>query len=228
MAGSGLAAEIQRKLFHSLMVLVAVVNWIGGPPLAIGFAGICLAFFLGFDFSRVRVYGYFPFRRVTDRVMRSSERTKLGANVFFAVGTMISLLLLYLLGIFLNLASLSFFQTEFICRWMLTGWLAVSAVIVSAIGDGAAAIVGMSIGRHQLRRNRTVEGSIGGFVFGFIAFLVLSYFIGIPWFYGIIAALMLVLVDVVAVSINDNLVNPVVLGIALAISEIIFTLIGVV
>lgn len=221
MAGSRFAAEIQRKLFHSLMVLVAVVNLVGGPPLAIGFAGICLAFFLGFDFSRVRVYGYFPFRRVTDLVMRSSERTRLGANVFFAVGTIFSLLLLYLLGYFL-------LQLGLTCYWMLTGWLAVSAVIVSAIGDGAAAIVGMSIGRHNLRRNRTVEGSIGGFVFGFVAFLGLSYFIGIPWFYGFIAALMLVLVDVVALSINDNLINPVALGIVLAISEIMFTIFGVV
>ena len=211
--------EIQRKLFHSLMVLVALVNWIGGPLLSIGFAGICLAFFLGFDFARVRVYGYFPFRRVTDRVMRASERTRLGANVFFAVGTLLSLLILYLLGAFLH-------RFGFTCYWMLTGWLAVSAVVVSAIGDGAAAIVGMSMGRHRLRAKRTVEGSIGGFVFGFIAFLLLSYFIAIPWFYGIIAALMLVVVDVVALTINDNLLNPIALGIALAISEIIFTLLG--
>ncbi len=218
---SRVITEIQRKLFHSLMVLVAMVNWIGGPPLSIGFAGICLAFFLGFDFTRVRVYGYFPFRRVTDRVMRSTERTRLGANVFFAVGTLFSFLFLYILGYFLH-------QFGITCYWMLTGWLAVSVVIVSAIGDGAAAIIGMSIGRHRLRDNRTVEGSIGGFVFGFIAFLPLSYFIGIPWFYGIIAALMLVLVDVVALSINDNLLNPIALGMALAISEIIFTLIGVV
>lgn len=221
MAGSKLVAEIQRKLFHSLMILVALVNLIGGPVLSIGFAGICLAFFLGFDFSRVRVYGYFPFRRVTDRVMRSSERTRLGANVFFAVGTLISLLSLYLLGNFLHRFGLT-------CYWMLTGWLAVSAVIVSATGDGAAAVVGMSIGRHRLRDNRTVEGSIGGFAIGFMAFLVLSYFIGIPWLYGLIAALMLVLVDVVALSINDNLLNPVVLGMALAVSEIMFTLFGVV
>jgi dolichol kinase len=203
------------------MVLVAIVNWVGGPILSIGFAGICLAFFLGFDFSRVRVYGYFPFRRVTDRVMRSAERTRLGANVFFAVGTLFSLLLLYVLGTFLQRFGL-------VCYWMLSGWLAVSAVIVSAIGDGAAAIIGMSIGRHRLRANRTVEGSIGGFVFGFLTFLLLSYFIGIPWFYGIIAALMLVLVDIVALSINDNLLNPIVLGVALAISEVLFTLFGVV
>lgn len=214
---SRVITEIQRKLFHSLMVLVAVVNWIGGLPLSIGFAGICLAFFLGFDFSRVRVYGYFPFRRVTDRVMRSTERKMMGANVFFAVGTLFALLFLYLLGGFLH-------QFGIVCYWMLTGWLAVSAVLVSAIGDGAAAIVGMSIGRHRLRDNRTVEGSIGGFVFGFLAFLVLSYFIGIPLYYGVIAALMLVLVDVVALPINDNLLNPVVLGIALAVSEIVLTL----
>ncbi|MFX0170168.1 MAG: hypothetical protein ACFE89_12570 [Candidatus Hodarchaeota archaeon] len=223
MAKPKLTTEFQRKFFHSLMILVVIVNWVGtqimlpihGPLLSIGFTGICLVFFIGFDFTRVRVYGYFPFRHITDRVMRPTERTKLGASVYFAVGALLIFLSLYLTSNFLLI------WFNFSCAWMLTGWLAVSAVLVSAIGDGAAAIIGLKFGRRRLKGNRTLEGAIGGFVFGFLAFLPLWYFIGIPWIYGLIAASVLFLVDLVSPSINDNLVNPVAIGFALAIFEIV-------
>jgi dolichol kinase len=104
---------------------------------------------------------------------------------------------------------------------MLTGWLAVTAVLVSAIGDGAAAIIGMKYGRRKLKGNRTLEGAIGGFIFGLLAFLPLWFFLGMPWIYGIIAASVLLIVDLVSPAINDNLVNPVSIGFALAFFEII-------
>ena len=215
--------EVQRKFFHSLMIVVAIVNWIGtqtmlpihGPLLSIGFTGICLVFFVGFEFTRVRVYGYFPFRHITDRVMRPKEKTGLGAAVYFAVGTLLAFLSLYLLS--------NSLQTWFgiSCTLMLTGWLAVTAVLVSAIGDGAAAIIGMKYGHRKLKGNRTLEGAIGGFIFGLLAFLPLWFFLGIPWIYGIIAASVLLIVDLVSPAINDNLVNPISIGFALAFFEII-------
>jgi len=222
MAKPTLRMEAQRKFFHSLMILVAIVNWIGtqillpiqGPLLSIGFTGICLVFFVGFEFTRVRVYGYFPFRHITDRVMRPKEKTKLGASVYFAVGTLLIFLSLYLVS---NLLQNWF---NFSCTLMLTGWLAVTAVLVSAIGDGAAAIVGIKFGRRKLRGNRTLEGAIGGFFFGFLAFLPLWFLLGIHWLYGLIAASVLFLVDVVSPTINDNLVNPVAIGFTLAFFEI--------
>ncbi len=207
--------EVQRKLFHSLMALVAIMNWIGGPPFSIGFAGICLAVFIIFDVIRIRVYGYFPFRSITDRVMRPKERTQLGANVFFAVGTLFTLLSLFIIGTILH----SSLQLQ--CYWMLTGWLGVAAVIIAAIGDAAAAIVGMTCGRHRLKGNRTVEGTIGGFIIGSISILPLWFFIGIPWVYGIIGAMMLVVIDITNPPMNDNLLNPVAIGFSLAGAEIL-------
>lgn len=222
MAKPTISMEAQRKFFHSLMILVVIVNWIGtqtmlpnhGPLLSIGFTGICLVFFVGFEFTRVRVYGYFPFRHITDRVMRPKEKTRLGASVYFAVGTLLIFLSLYLVS---NLLQ-NWFGIS--CTLMLTGWLAVTAVLVSAIGDGAAAIVGIKFGRRKLRGNRTLEGAIGGFFFGFLAFLPLWFLLGIHWLYGIIAASVLFLVDVLSPTINDNLVNPVAIGFTLAFFEI--------
>jgi dolichol kinase len=107
---------------------------------------------------------------------------------------------------------------------MLTGWLAVAAVLVSAIGDGAAAIVGLKYGRRKLKGNRTLEGAIGGFVFGFLAFLPLWFFLGIHWIFGLIAASVLFLVDLTSPSINDNLINPVSIGFTLAFFEIVVVL----
>jgi dolichol kinase len=215
MVKARLVTEVQRKLFHSLMVLVAIVNWIGGPPLSIGFAGVCLAVFIVLDFLRIRVYGYFPFRRITDRVMRPKERTQLGANVFFAVGTLFTLLSLFILG------ALLYSSIQLFCYWMITGWLGVAAVIVAAIGDAAAAIVGMICGRHRLKGNRTIEGTVGGFIIGSISILPLWFFLGIPWVYGIIGAMMLVIVDMTDLPLNDNLLNPVVIGFSLSGVEII-------
>jgi dolichol kinase len=107
---------------------------------------------------------------------------------------------------------------------MLSGWLSVTAVMVAAIGDGAAAIIGMRFGRHRIKGNRTLEGAIGGFFFGFLAFLPLWYFIGVPLVYGIIAATILLIVDLVASPIDDNLLNPIAIGITLALFEIIFVI----
>lgn len=218
MVKTTVATEVQRKLFHSLMALVAIVNWIGGPPFSIGFAGICLAFFIGFDIIRIRVYGYFPFRRITDRVMRPKERTRLGANVFFAVGTLFTLLSIYIIGTLLD------FNLQINCYWMIKGWLGVTAVIVAAIGDAAAAIVGMAWGKHQLKGNRTVEGTIGGFIIGSLSILPLWYFVGIPWIYGVIGATMLIIVDLANPPLDDNLLNPVIIGFSLAGVEIITTM----
>jgi dolichol kinase len=147
--------------------------------------------------------------------MRPKEKTGLGAAVYFAVGTLLIFLSLYLLS---NSLQTWF---GFSCTLMLTGWLAVTAVLVSAIGDGAAAIIGMKYGRRKLKGNRTLEGAIGGFIFGLLAFLPLWFFLGMPWIYGIIAASVLLIVDLVSPAINDNLVNPVSIGFALAFFEII-------
>ncbi|MFX1510027.1 MAG: hypothetical protein ACFFBR_06950 [Promethearchaeota archaeon] len=224
MAETVVTTEVQRKFFHSLMILVALVNAIGivlfgvphGSLLSIGFTGICLVFFLGLELSRIRVYGYFPFKRITDRVMRPRERTRIGASVYFAVGTMIIFLTLYLLG------NVLFTWFQLPCYWMLSGWLAVGAVLVAAIGDAMAAIIGIRFGRRRIKGNRTLEGAIAGFIFGFLAFLPLWFFIGIPWVYGLIAASVLLLVDFVASPIDDNLLNPIAIGLVLAFFEIMF------
>jgi dolichol kinase len=226
MADPIVTTEVQRKLFHSLMILVAVVNAIGlaffgipyGVLLSIGFTGFCLVFFFGFEVTRIRVYGYFPFKRITDRVMRPRERTRLGAGVYFAVGTMIIFLALYLI----SNSLLIWFQLP--CIWMLSGWLAVGAVMVAAIGDGMAAIIGVRFGRHRIKGNRTLEGAIAGFVFGFLAFLPLWFFFGIPWIYGLIAATVLLIVDLSAPPIDDNLLNPIAIGMVLAFFEIMFVI----
>ena len=219
---SRVIAEVKRKLFHSLMLIVVLVNWLGGPLLSIGFTAICLLVFLAFDYIRIRVYGYSPLRRVTETVLRPHERTMLGANVYFAIGTLATFLFLYLLGgLFLQHLGL-------LCRWLLTGWLAVMAVVVAAIGDGTAALIGLLCGCHHLKGGRTVEGTIGGFIGGFLASLPLSLLLGIPWFFGAVAAVMLMAVDVVNPPLNDNLVNPLATGFSLTIMEVSLVAFGVI
>jgi dolichol kinase len=224
MADPAVTKEVQRKLFHSLMICVAIVNAVGlalfgiphGVLLSIGFTGITLVFFLGIEITRIRVYGYFPFKRILDRVMRPRERTRLGASVYFAVGTMINFVSLFIIS---NVLLTFFDITAF---WMLSGWLAVGAVMVAAIGDGMAAIIGIRFGKHRIRDKRTLEGSLAGFIFGFLAFLPLWVLLNIPLIYGLIAAVMLLLVDISAPPLDDNLLNPIAIGLTLAFFETLF------
>ena len=94
-------------------------------------------------------------------------------------------------------------------------------MVVAALGDAGAAIVGKLIGRHRLGANRTVEGTIGGFIIGFLSFLPFWYLFGMPYFYGLIAAGMLVLVEVSQVPLNDNLLNPIAIGFSLTFMDIL-------
>jgi dolichol kinase len=224
MADPIVTKEVQRKLFHSLMICVAVVNAVGlalfgiphGVLLSIGFTGITLVFFLGIEITRIRVYGYFPFKRIMERVIRPRERTRLSASVYFAVGTMITFVALFIISNVL----LAFFDIT--AYWMLTGWLAVGAVMVAAIGDGMAAIIGIRFGKHRIRNNRTLEGALAGFIFGFLAFLPLWFLLDIPIIFGLIAAFMFFFVDISAPPLDDNLLNPIALGLTLAFFEVMF------
>jgi dolichol kinase len=107
---------------------------------------------------------------------------------------------------------------------MLSGWLAVGTVWVAAIGDAMAAIIGIRFGQRRIKGNRTLEGAIAGFIFGFLAFLPLWFLIGIPWVYGLIAASVLFFVDLTAPPIDDNLINPIAIGLVLAFFEIMFVI----
>lgn len=92
--------------------------------------------------------------------------------------------------------------------------IALVAIYTLAIGDPMAAIVGISIGKHQVVKNKSVEGSIAFFLVSFFfAFVVL--FIHFPEgmtgkILGVsfLLALFATLFEMIPLKIDDNLTIP--------------------
>ncbi|MFH1751453.1 MAG: phosphatidate cytidylyltransferase [archaeon] len=86
--------------------------------------------------------------------------------------------------------------------------IVLGALIVVVFGDSVATIVGLTIGKHRLLNNRTLEGSVAGIVAAFI-FLSILFPPNIAFlvaFTGMLAEFL---------PVNDNLSIPIVSGMVL-------------
>ncbi|MDR2707937.1 MAG: haloacid dehalogenase-like hydrolase [Nitrososphaerota archaeon] len=81
-----------------------------------------------------------------------------------------------------------------------------AAIAIFTLGDSVASIFGGTIGiRLPFNRGKTLEGSLSGFVF---AFLASSLFVA-PWI-AVIGAAIAMFVEYLPVPINDNIMIPIV------------------
>jgi phytol kinase len=90
-----------------------------------------------------------------------------------------------------------------------------AAIAVLAIGDSAASLTGILIGRHKLpySRGKTIEGTIAGFTASLLAASIFQ-----PPTRALIAALTGTLAEALPTPFNDNLVIPLAVGLALTIT----------
>ena len=88
------------------------------------------------------------------------------------------------------------------------------AIAIFALGDSTASIFGRMYGRRALpfNRGKTLEGSISGFVFAFLA----GSFFTIP-LVSLIGALIAMTIESLPLPVNDNLVTPLITGAALTL-----------
>ncbi len=93
----------------------------------------------------------------------------------------------------------------------------VSAVWVGCISDSVAAIVGTKYGTKKNHLGKTWEGTAGYFVSAFILLILLNILLSSPisWFFLLGVALLAALVERVTSILDDNLVVPVVVAIAI-------------
>jgi phosphoserine phosphatase len=88
-----------------------------------------------------------------------------------------------------------------------------AAIAIFALGDSAASIFGGLIGKRlPFNKGKTLEGSLAGFIF---AFLAGSLFVA-PWIAAVGAAIAM-FVEYLPLPINDNVVIPVVTALALTL-----------
>ena len=106
-----------------------------------------------------------------------------------------------------------------------------AVVLITTVADGLACIIGKKYGTHPLRKNskKTIEGFIAGagssFIIVIIIMIVYNSWIEVGFFETLVIALaatiMFMVVDVYIERISDNIMNPILTGLAIWIVYII-------
>jgi len=189
-----LRREVSRKLFHLTILVVVILYYFSNKSTTLLWCAIFLLGFVYSDIIRVKAYYLFPLRKLSDTVTRPHERRTLGAAVYFTLGALTTVFLFEKL-------------------------IAIAAVTIAAFGDGMAAVTGIALGRHKISKDsqKTVEGAIGAFLTSLG--LSIFFFFETPLFWpiiiSIVAASVVVSVDLVELPIDDNLILSIILGFAI-------------
>jgi len=189
-----LRREVSRKLFHLTILVVVILYYFSNKPTTLLWCAIFLLGFVLSDIIRVKAYYLFPLRKMADTVTRPAEKRALGAAVYFTIGAL---------------------TTVFLFEKII----AIAAVTIAAAGDGMAAVTGTAFGRHKISKEsqKTVEGAICAFITSLG--LGIFFFLETPLFWPIIislvAATVVVSVDLVELPTDDNLILSIILGFAI-------------
>jgi dolichol kinase len=165
------------------------------------------------EFIRIKKYRYYPFKELT-KVYRDQERMVIAPHVYLTVGFFFSL-------IFSSAIDLSLGRSI-----SVSAHIVALTVMVSALADAVATIVGVTKGKHHLKgraSRKTWEGWIAGFITA-ILLALMSYLILMPVYGGsisqaivftLIAAGIFGLTDFLTPPISDNILNPILITLAL-------------
>ena len=101
--------------------------------------------------------------------------------------------------------------------------IAMASILVLALGDSISHLCGLHFGKikHPLSKTKFLEGTIAGFIFGFIGALVF-----LPWWEALIASLAAMIVEAVEIKIgtqqvDDNFIVPFVAGAAVWVVRLV-------
>ncbi len=165
---------------------------------------IIAIFMLLFLTDLVRIYApkYYPVKTIS-KVYRDKEKNTLGPHVLITVGVTSAIL---------------FFSPP----------IAMAVIAMSALGDAAATIIGVAIGKHKihLKSKKTWEGCIAGIVVSFgtgvLCMIILLDTINLVSISAAlvlcgIGALIFFIIDYFTprIPLTDNILNPVCIGLAM-------------
>lgn len=92
--------------------------------------------------------------------------------------------------------------------------IAMASIMILALGDSVSHLYGLHYGKikHPLSNAKFLEGTIAGFVAGFIGALIF-----LPWLEAFLASLAAMIVEAIEIKIgigqvDDNLIIPIVAG----------------
>ena len=181
------------------LLLIMAVSWI-------------MVILLFTDFVRLKKYRYYPFKMLA-KIYRDKERRVLAPHIFLTTGVLFVVILSS--GIDLALGAT-----------LISAQIVAITIMVSALADAVATIVGITKGKHHLKggkSKKTWEGWIAGFasafIFGMVSFFALMLLYSQNFLEGIVlslvAATVFGVIDYVSPPISDNVLNPVLIGLAL-------------
>ncbi|MFX1295414.1 MAG: hypothetical protein ACFFD2_11270 [Promethearchaeota archaeon] len=168
------------------------------------------------DIIRIKKYRYYPIKTIA-KLYRDKERFVLAPHVYLTTGVLFALMLSDAIASYLGDPTIS-------------AHIVTMTLIVSAIADAIATIIGITKGKHHLKggkSKKTWEGWIAGvvsaFILGFLSYIILMT---LPEYGGNIGQAIVLSLVVTAVfgfidyfsppiPISDNLLNPIAISLAL-------------
>jgi len=175
-----LKQELKRKSIHllavSFIIIFILISSQYGKNIALFTLVALLILFLELDYIRVELDKKIPFLH---KLWREKEKNRFGGQVFFLIGSII---------------SLAVFDFK----------IAIVAILMTVFGDMAAALIGKAYGKLWITKTRALEGIAAEFFVD----LIISYFILNNLLLAVIMSLTATLVETSIEKLDDNLMIP--------------------
>ncbi len=182
--------DFLREFIHGSGFLIpALASLFGLVPITVFTCAVVACYSIS-EFARVRGKNVPFFSAVTRRSASQSELCQFAtAPIYFAAGILLTLL-------------------------VYPAPASSAAIAIFCLGDSTASLIGGTLSNKALplNKSKTIEGSLGGF---FFAFLAASVFVA-PWL-ALIGAAVGMIVEYLPLPINDNLLIPLSSGLSLAL-----------
>jgi dolichol kinase len=170
------------------------------------------------DVVRVKKYRYYPIKMLA-KIYRDKERVVLAPHVFLTGGILFAVIISDGFNGLLGIPGVGL---------GISGQIVMITIMVSALADAIATIIGVTKGKHHLKGGKgkkTWEGWIAGLIsailLGFLSFLILMPYcggtVGEAIVLSLVGAGVFALIDFFSppIPISDNILNPVAISLAL-------------
>lgn len=190
--------EFNRQAFHMLLGIIIVLllrySFIDNNLILIS---ILAGFILSFLSRKIKIPVIYGFLQKFER-KKDLQRFPGKGIIFYLIGIYISLLL---------------FPKE----------IAMASIMILALGDSVSHLYGLYYGkmRHPLSEKKFLEGTIAGFIAGFLGALIF-----LPWLEAFFASLAAMIVEAIEIKIgteqvDDNLIIPAIAGAVVWVARLI-------
>ena len=178
--------EIRRKIIHNISLAIPIGYHYVSKETVLAILVPVFAFYLFFDVLRLVHPGFRRFfdRVITSRFLREREQRRLIGSTYFLIGVLLTIIV---------------FPKE----------IAIASLYILIISDTAAALVGVVWGKTTLVPGKTLEGSLAFFVSGLV---IVGFAMRGHELWGCLGVLGATLAELCPVTLDDNLVIPLVAG----------------